>query len=69
MANRLRELRKAKGMTQITLADRAHVARSVIARFETGRTVMSPKNLTSICRVLGCRMDDILEEAADGKAV
>ena len=41
MANRLRELRKAKGMTQITLADRAHVARSLIARFETGRTVMS----------------------------
>lgn len=69
MANRLRELRKSKGITQIELADRANVARSVIARFETGRTVMSTKNLTSVCRVLGCRMDDILREVPDGKAV
>ena len=69
MANKLRELRKAKGMTQFTLADKANVARSVIARFETGRTVMSTKNLNSICRVLGCRMDDVLGEGTDGKAV
>ena len=69
MANKLRELRKAKGMTQFTLADKANVSRSVIARFETGRTVMSTKNLNSICRVLGCRMDDVLGEGTDGKAV
>lgn len=69
MANKLRELRKAKGMTQFALADKANVARSVIARFETGRTVMSTKNLNNICRVLGCRMDDVLGEGTDGKAV
>lgn len=69
MASRLQELRKGKKLTQVALAEKAHVARSVIARFETGRTVMSTKNLTSICRVLGCRIEDILGGDADGKAV
>ena len=68
MANKLRELRKAKHLTQMTLSAQSNVPRSVIARFETGRTVMSTKNLSSICKVLDCRMEDILMEDDDGKA-
>ena len=68
MANRLRELRKAKKMTQTILAEKSQVARSVIARFETGRTEMSTKNLTRITAALGCSVDDILKEERNGKA-
>ena len=70
MANRLREMRKKSGLTQETLAKKSQVSRSVIARFETGRTEMSTKNLTRITAALGCSMDDILkEERKNGKAV
>ena len=68
MANRLRELRKAKNLTQMDLAEKAKVPRSVIARHETGRTILSTKNLVRICRVLGCRMEDVIEEDKNGKA-
>ena len=63
MANQLRELRKKKHLTQFGLAQRSGVGRTVIARFETGRTVMSTRNLAKICEVLECRMEDILKEA------
>ena len=68
MANRLREIRKTKHLTQVDLAERAQVPRSVIARHETGRTILSTKNLAKICRVLGCRMEDVITEDNDGKA-
>lgn len=68
MANRLRELRKAKKLTQMELAAKANVPRSVIARHETGRTVLSTRNLSRVCHVLGCRMEDVLKEDSDGAA-
>ena len=69
MENRLRKLRKVKGLTQIRLAEKAHVSRSVIARFETGRTELSTKNLTKIAAALGCSMEEILKGGrTDGAA-
>ena len=69
MANRLREMRKKNGLTQMTLAQKARVSRSVIARFETGKTDMSTRNLTRITAALGCSVDDILkEDRKSGKA-
>lgn len=67
MANRLPALRKAKKMTQATLAEKSNVARSVIARFEAGITGISTKNLVKICKALECRIEDVIEEAGDGK--
>jgi len=69
LANRLRDMRKAKGLTQVALAEKANVPRSVIARHETGRTILSTKNLSKVCRALGCRMEDVLKGETDGKAV
>ena len=68
MANKLREMRKAKGLTQVALAVKANVPRSVIARHETGRTLLSTKNLSRICKALGCRMEDVLKEDTNGEA-
>jgi len=61
MENTLRKLRKINGLTQVRLAEKAHVSRSVIARFETGRTDLSTKNLTKIADALDCSMEEILK--------
>lgn len=61
MASKLRTLRKKKGLTQDALAKRAKVSRSVIARYETGKTRLSSKSLISIANTLGTSLDDIVE--------
>ena len=61
MENRLRKLRKINGLTQVRLAEKANVSRSVIARFETGRTELSTKNLSKIADALDCSMEEILK--------
>lgn len=69
MENRLRKLRKDAGLTQARLAEEARISRSVIARFETGRTELSTKNLMKISGVLGCSMEAIVKGGkADGAA-
>lgn len=61
MENTLRRLRKVRGLTQVQLSEKAQVPRSVIARFETGRTALSTKNLTKIAGALDCSMEEILK--------
>lgn len=68
MENRLRKLRKLNGLTQVRLAQKANVSRSVIARFETGRTELSTRNLTKLADALDCSMEDILKGGQDGAA-
>ena len=68
MASKLRTLRKKKGLTQAALAKRAKVSRSVIARYETGKTRLSSKSLISIANTLGTSLDDIVEIGGDTDA-
>lgn len=69
MQNRLRELRKAKGLTQMKLAQESGVHRTIIARYETGRNRLSEKNLLRIAGALGVPVDTVLKgERADGTA-
>ena len=65
MENRLRNLRKIHGLTQVRLAEKANVPRSVIARFETGRTELSTKSLIKIAEALDCSMEEILKGGYD----
>lgn len=69
MDNGLRRLRKLSGLTQVRLAEKADVPRSVIARYETGRTELSTKSLIKLATALDCSMEDIVKEDADGAAV
>ena len=67
--NKLRKLRKDNGLTQVRLAEKARVPRSVIARFETGRTELSTKSLMKIAGALGCSMEEIVSGGqTDGAA-
>ena len=68
MENGLRRLRKVNGLTQDRLAQKAQVPRSVIARFETGRTELSTKSLMRLAGALDCSMEEILNGGQpDGK--
>lgn len=50
MNERIRELRKALGLTQQEFADRLGVKRNTIAQYETGRNSPIEAVITSICR-------------------
>lgn len=69
MENKLRAVRKAKGMTQAVLAQKANVCRTVIARHETGKTEMSVRNLLKVADALGSSIQDIVGggKTKDGK--
>ena len=67
--NNLRELRKNKGLTQFKLAQKSGVNRTIIARYETGRTGMSEKNLIRVAGALGVPVDEVMKGGqADGAA-
>jgi transcriptional regulator with XRE-family HTH domain len=59
---KLRTLRKARGMTQVQLAERVHVTQGYIARLEIERT-MSPslRTLRAIAKALGVPVRELVE--------
>ncbi len=57
---RLREVRKAAGLTQGELATKASLAQSEISRIETNATMISLDVLDRLCRALKCQPGDIL---------
>ena len=59
MKYRLRELRKAKGMTQEELSDKSGVTRTTIWKLETGEEeVSTTKTLLSLAKALECSVGD-----------
>ena len=48
--DRIKELRKAKGLTQFEFADKLKVSRSNIASYETGKNELSSAAISLICR-------------------
>lgn len=50
MNNRIKELRKALGLTQQALADRLKIKRNTIAKYETGRGKPIDAVIALICR-------------------
>ena len=48
--DRIKELRKAKGLTQFEFADRLKISRSNIASYETGKNELSSAVISLICR-------------------
>ena len=57
---RLRDVRKAAGLTQGELAVKASLAQSEISRIETNATMISLDVLDRLCRALKCQPGDIL---------
>lgn len=60
MENRIKELRKAKGMTQNELAEKANVARTVVNQLETGsRSVITTNTMLKLAKALDTPVESI----------
>ena len=61
LAHRLKELRKAKGLTQAVLAKRAGVTLSYIGRLEIGRHDPQLSTLQKIAKALGVSLAELVQ--------
>ena len=59
ISERLKEMRKSKGLTQRELADKAGVSESYICQIENGKMVSLTK-LDKLAEVLGCKVKDLV---------
>lgn len=60
LAEKLVNLRKQKGMTQMELAGELHVSRQAISRWEVGAAVPSMDNLMVLSELYGVSLDCLL---------
>jgi transcriptional regulator with XRE-family HTH domain len=60
MKNRIKEVRKQKGITQKELASRLGVVPSAISQFESGDGNMKIETLEKIAVALGCEFSDLI---------
>lgn len=65
LGRRLGELRRAQGLTQERLAEKAGVHRTFLARVETARTGIAVDRLQAVADALGVRIHDLLPEDAE----
>ena len=62
MGNRIKEVRKAKGMTQKELAEKLGVTPQAVSQFENSDgSKFNYSTLTNIAEALECSVDDLLE--------
>ena len=54
LPGRIRERRRALGLTQDQLADMLHVSRQTVSHWETGRVTPDLENLTQLAEALEC---------------
>jgi len=64
MKNRLREIRKSRGITQGELAERANIHRVTIAKYETGKFEPGRENLFKLASALGCTAEELMQQKA-----
>jgi putative molybdopterin biosynthesis protein len=62
----LRELRLRAGLQQRELAERAEVSRQTLSALEQGESVPATDLALRLCRVLGCRVEDMFWLEDDG---
>lgn len=60
LGQRIRQVRKVKGWSQGTLAQKCNVSMSFIGHIERGTRIMSMDTFVAICEALGVRADELL---------
>jgi len=63
MVSNLKEIRKAKGMTQAQLAEAAKIHRILIAKYETGRVDPTLNSAEKLASALGVTVDELIGKA------
>ena len=56
----IKKCREEKRLTQEELAEKIHVSRSLIAKWEQGRGVPSAEDFESLCSVLDIKLEDVV---------
>lgn len=62
LEEKLLSLRKAKGLSQLQLAEMMNVSRQAISRWEVGAAIPSTENLKFLGNLYGISVDDLLNE-------
>ena len=68
LGERLAELRKDHGMTQVELANKLHLSATTISAYENDRSTPSDETKAKIARILGVSLDyllGVLDEEAE----
>ena len=60
LAEKIRELRVSRGMSQETLAERLRVSRQAVTKWETGAGVPDVDNLMALADVFDLTLDELL---------
>lgn len=60
MGDKLKSIRKNKGLTQVQLAAKIGCTQKDISRWENGERVPNIQSLKSIAEALGCKLDDLV---------
>lgn len=58
----IREFRENKSLTQDQMAEHLNTSRTVISRWETGFRRPDRRSLIKLAKLMGCTIDDLLEE-------
>jgi transcriptional regulator with XRE-family HTH domain len=61
--NRLRDMRKAAGLTQAELADRVGASQEALSNYENGRRPLTLEWMRIFARELRCNVADLLDDA------
>ena len=56
----IKTVRKAKGMTQVQLAEKVGCTQKDISRWESGERTPNTASLKKLSQALGCSMDDLV---------
>ena len=65
LKQKLADLRKGKGLTQLELAEMLSVSRQAVSRWEVGTAVPSLDNLVSLSKVYGVPLDELVHGGID----
>ena len=60
IGQRIRQVRKVKGLSQGTLAQQCNISMSFLGHIERGTRIMSMETFASICDALGVKADELL---------
>lgn len=65
LGTKIRRLRKAAGLTQIQLAERAGVSQGSITAYETGQTEPLVSVAAALARALGVTVEQLLSDGPE----
>lgn len=67
LSQKLKELRKKQGLTQLELAERLFASRQAISGWEAGTSRPSTENLQSLSRLFNIPLETLLDDTAEAE--